>query len=407
MRKKPRKAGAGGNEVMGVEREEAITGIGPYGPPERPVEEAPSLWSLSGQIWAVVLMLIAFGILMIWSASVSTALRQGGVFGSVPVYPLKQMLYAVAGVGLILFFERFSYRFYLPLSKLILMGMIVALSLVWIPGIGVEINKARRWFGIGSFLLQPSEYAKVGWVIYLSTYLTRKKDRLDRILSGLLPSLLALGVLCLLLLMEPDFGSCAILTAVSFVLWTAGGVPWRHLFLFVPLAGAGLAALVIHSPYRLARLMAFLDPWTDPLDSGYNLIQSLIAVGSGGLWGKGLGSGQQKLFYLPEPFTDFIVAVMAEELGFIGLLFLIALVMFFFWRGLHVALKAVDDLGGLLALGMTFLIVFQAWFNIGVVLGLFPTKGLTCPFLSYGGSSLTANCIAVGILLNVARRASS
>ncbi len=161
---------------------------------------------------------------------------------------------------------------------------------------------------------------------------------------------------------------------------------------------------MIHSPYRLARMMAFLDPWTDPLDSGYNLIQSLIAVGSGGLWGKGLGAGQQKLFYLPEPFTDFIVAVMAEELGFVGLLFLTALVMFFFWRGLHVALKAVDDLGGLLALGLTFLIVFQAWFNIGVVLGLFPTKGLTCPFLSYGGSSLTANCIAVGILLNVARR---
>lgn len=389
---------------MSVGPGETTAGMMGYGPPERDGEEARALWSPSGQIWAVVLTLMAFGILMIWSASVSTALREGGFLGGLPSYPLKQAVFAVAGVALIAFFERFPYRLYMPLSKLILLGLLVALALVLVPGIGVEINRARRWFGFGSFLLQPSEYAKVGWVVYLSTYLARKKDHLGRFFAGLFPSLCVLGLLCCLLLKEPDFGTCAILTAVSFVLWTAGGVPWRHLFLFVPLAGMGLAAMVIHSPYRLARLMAFLDPWTDPLDSGYNLIQSLIAVGSGGLWGKGLGAGQQKLFYLPEPFTDFIVAVLAEELGFIGIVVLIAFVMFFFSRGLLVALKAVDDLGGLLALGLTFLIVFQAWFNIGVVLGLFPTKGLTCPFMSYGGSSLTANCIAVGIILNVARR---
>ncbi len=389
-----------------MDRPVLTTGMMAYGAPERDDEPAKvGLWSPSGQIWAVVLILIAFGILMIWSASVSSGLGQSRSFGGLPSYPVKQAVFAVAGVALILFFERFPYRIYQPLSKLVLLGLIVSLALVWIPGIGVEINRARRWFGMGSFLLQPSEFAKVGWVIYLSSYLSRKKDNLNRFFFGIGPSLGALGVLCFLLLLEPDFGSCAILTAVSFVLWTAGGVPWRHLFLFIPVAGVGLAAMVIHSPYRLARFMAFLNPWTDPQDTGYNLIQSLIAVGSGGLWGKGLGAGQQKLFYLPEPFTDFIVAVMAEELGFLGILFLSAMVMFFFWRGLRVALKAADDLGGLLALGLTFLIVFQAWFNIGVVLGLFPTKGLTCPFISYGGSSLTANCIAVGIILSVARRA--
>ncbi|ROQ93252.1 putative lipid II flippase FtsW [Desulfosoma caldarium] len=388
-----------------MDRNGATPGMMPYGPSERGEAPTAALWSPSGQIWALVLLLMAFSILMVWSASVSTGMRQEGFLSGVPSYPVKQAIFAALGVALILFFERFPYRVFLPLCKVLLLGMVLALVLVLIPGFGVEINRARRWFAVGSFLVQPSEYAKVGWVIYLSGYLTRKKDRLDRLFSGLGPSLCALGLVCVLLLLEPDFGTCAILVGVSFVLWTAGGVPWRHLFLFVPLAGLALGALVIFSPYRLTRLMAFLNPWTDPLDSGYNLIQSLIAVGSGGLWGKGLGAGQQKLFYLPEPFTDFIVAVMAEELGFVGMLFLTAVVLFLFWRGLGVALNAVDDLGGLLALGLTFLIVFQAWFNIGVVLGLFPTKGLTCPFLSYGGSSLTANCIAVGIILSVARRA--
>ncbi|MGQ9483566.1 MAG: putative lipid II flippase FtsW [Desulfosoma sp.] len=383
----------------------ATLGMMRYGPSGRDDAPTTTLWSPSGQIWAVVLLLMAFGIVMVWSASVSVGIRQSSAVSGLNSYPVKQALFAAVGIVLIFFFERFPYRVFLPLSKLVLLGLIVTLALVLIPGIGVEINHARRWFGFGSFLLQPSEYAKVGWVIYLSSYLTRKKDQLHRFFYGIGPSLWALGLLCVLLLLEPDYGTSAIVVGVSFVLWMAGGVPWRHLFLFIPVAGLGLAALVIHSPYRVARLMAFLNPWTDPLDSGYNLIQSLIAVGSGGFWGKGLGAGQQKLFYLPEPFTDFIVAVMAEELGFVGIVFLTAMIMFFSWRGLGVALKATDDLGGLLALGLTFLIVFQSWFNIGVVLGLFPTKGLTCPFLSYGGSSLTANCIAVGIVLNVARRA--
>ncbi len=359
--------------------------------------------TLSVQIWAVVLALMAFGVLMVFSAGSVVSLRSGTPAGFWNSQGFRQLIHAAVGIVLILVVERFPYEWYPRVSRGLLLGAILALGLVAVPGIGVEVNHARRWFRVGPFMVQPSEYAKVIWVVYLSSYLSTKKDRLESFRSGILPSGLVLGVLVFLLLLEPDFGTCALLAGMSFLLWMLGGVPWRHLLTLVPCVAGPLAFLAWKTPYRLERLLAFLDPWTDPLDSGYHLIQSLVAIGSGGIWGVGLGAGRQKLFYLPEPFTDFIVAVVGEELGFVGLALLALAVLFLFWKGIQVARQAPDDFGALLASGLTVLVCFQAWANMAVVMGLLPTKGLAFPFVSYGGSSLTANCIAVGIVLNVAR----
>ncbi|WP_170920363.1 putative lipid II flippase FtsW [Desulfacinum hydrothermale] len=367
-------------------------------------EKAPFSLGLREQIWVILLALLAFGVLMVYSASAPRLLRGPESWSGLGPYANRQLCFALLGIALAAVMERIPYRWYGKAARPALLLVLAALALVWIPGVGVEINSAQRWFRIGSFTAQPSELAKVTWVVYLSAYVCRKREVLGRFRTGILPTCLLLGLLSALLLLEPDFGSCVILAGMSFVIWALGGVPWHHLLLLVPVGLSGLGALAVTSPYRLKRLLAFLDPWTDPLASGYHLIQSLVAVGSGGVWGVGLGAGRQKLAYLPEPFTDFIVAVVGEELGLVGLTGLTLAVLALFWKGLQVARRARDPFGAVLAAGLTCLVAFQAWINMGVVLGLLPTKGLAFPFLSYGGSSLTANCMAVGMILSVARR---
>jgi cell division protein FtsW len=212
------------------------------------------------------------------------------------------------------------------------------------------------------------------------------------------------GVFGILLLLEPDFGTSLVIGILTASMLAVGGVPWHHLAVLVPGGLVVFYKFVYGSPYRWERITAFLNPWIDPLDSGYQLIQAWIAVGSGGLLGKGLGAGQQKLFYLPEPYTDFILAVIGEELGFTGICFIVGLFLLLFWTGIHIAQRARDYFGALLALGLTLMLSLQAFINMAVVLGLFPTKGLPLPFISYGGSAFIANCIAVGILVNIARK---
>ena len=276
-------------------------------------------------------------------------------------------------------------------------------SLILVLFFGVERNSARRWLQFSGFLLQPAEYAKVCWVVFLGAWLIRKEDRIKRMSIGFWPPMIWCGVLGGLLLLEPDFGTTFMIACLTFVMLLLGGVPFRHLFALAPLAAAGFYKFVYLVPYRWERVTAFRNPWTDPLDSGYQLIQAWIAVGSGGFWGIGLGASQQKLFYLPEAYTDFILAVVAEELGFAGITAVTVLFMMFFLTGLRVAKSAPDRLGVLTAAGLTMLISLQALLNMGVVLGLMPTKGLPLPFISYGGSAFTANCLAVGILMNIAR----
>jgi cell division protein FtsW len=352
-------------------------------------------------LWLPVLALMAFGLVMVYSASAVMTLRKY----SDSLYFLKrQVLFAAVGVAVAWGASRVPYPWYRLLSRWILGLAFALLVLVLVPGVGREFNAARRWLPLGPLSFQPSEIVKVAWIVYLSAYLAEKREVLQRFRQGLFPVVLLFGVLAGLLLMEPDFGAVCILAGVTAVMLLAGGIPWRHLMLFALPAFLGFYLAVVRVPYRLERITAFTNPWTDPLDSGYHLIQSWIAVGSGGLWGKGLGASQQKLFYLPEPFTDFVFAVLGEELGFVGIAVLVALFFVFFWKALNVAQDAPEPFGSFLGLGLAFLIPLQAWINMGVVLGLLPTKGLTLPFISYGGSSFLANCLAVGILLNIARR---
>ncbi len=358
-------------------------------------------------LWIQVSLLVVGGLIMVYSASSSVALKN--VADSVEHYrPTGQYLYKqlfCIGLGLItlVVVRRIPYRLYLSWAPWMLLAAVVALVLVLIPGLGVEINRARRWFQLKVFLLQPAEYAKVVWVVYLSASLCKKQERVRHFGCGFAPHMIWCGILAGLLLLEPDFGTTFMIGCLTVMMLMVGGVPLRHLFLLVPVGALGFYKAVYHVPYRWERITSFLDPWTDPLDSGYQLIQAWIAVGSGGWFGKGLGASQQKLFYLPEAFTDFIFAVIGEEVGLLGIIAVVLLFFWFFTTGLKIARSAPDYMGTLLALGLTMLLTLQAILNMGVVLGLFPTKGLPLPFLSYGGSAFTANCLAVGILMNIAR----
>lgn len=356
--------------------------------------------SLENQLWIEISLLVLFGLVMIYSASSIMALKK---FSDPSYYLKRQVFCIVLGMAIILATARIPYARYKNFIGLLVLGTIAALILVLIPGIGAEINNARRWFPLKFFLLQPAEYAKVVWILYLSVSLVKKQERIRQFKIGFLPHVILCGILGALLLKEPDFGTTFIIGCLTVIMLMAGGVLLRHIFCFTPIAVIGFYKFVYLVPYRWDRVTAFLNPWTDPLDTGYQLIQAWIAVGSGGWLGKGLGAGQQKLFYLPESYTDFILAVVGEELGFIGILTVCLLFFLLFRTGMTISRQAPDLMGMLLALGLTMLFALQAMLNMGVVLGLVPTKGLPLPFISYGGSAFTANCLAVGILMNIAR----
>jgi cell division protein FtsW len=353
------------------------------------------------ELWIEILLLMGVGLVMIYSASSIMALRK---FGDAAHYFKRQIVCIILGIGTILVVSRFSYRSYRKTVPWMFLLTVLALGMVLVPGLGSEINGARRWFNFRFFLVQPAEFAKVVWIIFLSVSLDKKRESVNRFSIGFLPHIVLVGVFAGLLLKEPDFGTTMMLGCLTVFMLMLGGVPYSHLFILVPGAAVFLYKFVYLVPYRWERITAFLNPWTDPLDSGYQLIQAWIAVGSGGILGKGLGFGQQKLFYLPESFTDFILAVLGEELGFVGIFGVCALFLLLFQTGIRISRSAPDYLGSLMAFGLTLLLTLQAIMNIGVVLGLFPTKGLPLPFISYGGSAFVANCVAVGILMNIARK---
>jgi cell division protein FtsW len=355
---------------------------------------------LEVELWIEVMLLIGVGLVMIYSSSSIMALKK---FGDAAHYFKRQLACIGLGIGTILIVSRVSYRRYREHIPWMFLWTLLALVLVLIPGLGSEINNARRWFNFRFFLVQPAEFAKVVWIIFLSVSLVKKQDKIKRLSIGFVPHMVLLAVFAALLMKEPDFGTTFMLGCLTIFMMMLGGVPYVYLASLVPFAGLFCYRFVYLVPYRWERITAFLDPWTDPLDSGYQLIQAWIAVGSGGLLGKGLGFGQQKLFYLPESFTDFILAVIGEELGFVGIFGVCALFLFLFQTGIRISRSASDYLGSLMAFGLTLLLSLQAIMNINVVLGLFPTKGMPLPFISYGGSAFVANCVAVGILMNIAR----
>jgi cell division protein FtsW len=346
----------------------------------------------------VTLLLVTIGTVMIYSSSSILAtekFRDGQFF-------LKKQLFFLS-LGLLIMFLITKIPYY-KLRKLAWPGIAasgILLCALWIPHLGIRAGGATRWLNLGIFSFQVSEMVKVALILFLAHFLTERVKHIREIRRGLLVPLGVTGAIVGLILLEPDFGTTVIIVILALMMIYLAGGRLIHLggmiAMFIPLA----LLLLLHKSYRLARLTAFLDPWKDPRHSGFQIIQSLISFGSGGPFGVGIGDGMQKLFYLPEPHTDFILSVIAEESGFIGVGLILFLYIVLIVRGFQISLKAPDLFGNLLASGLTMMLALEAVINIAGVMGLIPLKGLALPFLSYGGSSLIMSLVAVGILLNI------
>lgn len=345
-----------------------------------------------------VVLLLAIGVVMVYSSSSIVALKRynDGYF-----FLKRQLLFASVGVFVMLAVSRIDYRVYQKLAYPLLGISLISLVLVLIPHVGVDIAGTRRWFRVGGFTFQPSEFMKVAMVIYMAHSLSKKGEKVKAFSVGIVPHMMVLGFTLLLILMQPDFGTSIAIAAVVFIMLFTAGARLTHLISLVLLSLPAIYMLVFRVPYRRRRIMAFLNPWDDPQNVGFQIIQSFLAFGSGGLFGVGLGDGRQKMFYLPESFTDFIFSTIAEETGLIGILIIMALFVTFIIRGLQMSLRMKDPFGRYLALGLTSVIGLQAFINMAVVMGLLPNKGLPLPFISYGGSSIMTTLIGVGILLNI------
>lgn len=349
-------------------------------------------------ILIVTTFLTIFGIIMITSSSSIWALYK---FNNPFKFTVHQAIFA--GIGLILMFivSKIDYKLYYKYANKILVAAIILLILVLIPGVGVIRNGSRSWFGIGSFGIQPSEIAKISLIIFVSKYLTKNDKNMDKIVSYSLPILAVIMFAFLLILLEPDFGSGAIIVLSLIVLIFTSNIKISF-FVKLGIVGlAGIVGLILIAPYRMARIVAYLNPWSDPLGSGFQIIQSLYAIGPGGLFGLGLGNSIQKHFYLPEPQTDFIFAIISEELGFIGILIITTCYILLFYNVIKLSLCTKDLFGKYLSFGLIIELVLQTLLNLLVVVGLIPVTGVTLPFLSYGGSSLLTCLIMIGIILNI------
>ena len=297
--------------------------------------------------------------------------------------------------------SKFPYQNYKKLANIIFLICTIMLILVLIPGIGSIRNGSRSWFGIGSLGLQPSEFAKLGLIIFTSKYLANNTKELKNIKKGVLPILGVLLLIFGLIMLEPDFGTGVVIVMTIIVLLFISGVKINFFIKIGILGLLGVIILILIAPYRLERIISFINPWTDPLGSGFQIIQSLYAIGPGGLLGLGFGNSIQKHFYLPEPQTDFIFAIISEEFGFLGVLIISTLFITIIYSGLKISMRCQDNFGKFLAFGITFGLAFQTILNLMVVVGLLPVTGVTLPFLSYGGSSLLISLINIGILLNI------
>jgi cell division protein FtsW len=358
--------------------------------------------SLDWPLLTATILLLVIGLVMVYSASAVLALHQ---HGNPYFFVQRQAVFAVLGVAVMLWLQRLDYMQWRRWAKPLLIVCFVLLVAVLVPGIGVVRGGARSWLGIGSLGIQPSEFMKLGLILFLAVYLSERGAQLKQFWRGLLPPLLLIGAAFGLIMLQPDLGTGTVLLGATMLMLFAAGMNVRHLFALGLTGIVGLVALIAVEPYRLQRITAFLDPWQDPLGAGYQAIQSLYAIAPGGLFGLGLGMSRQKFSYLPEPQTDFIFAIIAEELGFIGGATVIVLFAIVIWRGMRVAITAPDAFSGLLAAGIVGMIAVQVIINIGVVIGMMPVTGITLPLISYGGSSLTLMLTAIGLLMNVSRHA--
>ena len=351
-------------------------------------------------LFTVTVVLICIGVVMIYSAS---SIYSWERYNDSFFFLKRHLSFLAIGVVLSFLVMSIDYKKLRKYAKPLLAVSLFLLALVLIPGIGREVSGARRWFRFKFISFQPSELASMAAIIYIADFIARKSQVIKQFLRGFLPPMCVLGGCALLILVEPDLGTTVALTVVVLIMLFVAGTRAVYLLSLLLASIPMLYILIFSVPYRRMRIMAFLNPWLDPKGSGFQIIQSQVALGSGGIFGVGLGHSRQKLFYLPAAHTDFIFSIIGEELGLIGTLGVIILLMIFIRQGLKIVKNASDKFGYFLALGLVLIISFKAVINIGVSCGMLPTKGLPLPFISYGGSSFIFDMVSVGILINIAR----
>jgi cell division protein FtsW len=353
-------------------------------------------------LFGVGIGLALFGLVMIYSSSAAIAMER---YGSPHYFLVRQSLALLLGLGGLGLAMHFDYRRLLkrPAVYLAIGVSILLLGLVLFTD---QPNQVHRWFHLGPIQVQPSEIAKLALVLYLASQLARKEGRVNDLTGTVLPCSIVVGQLALLVYMEPDMGTAVLYVTLAIMLLFLAGLRWRYLIATAGLGVCALGVMILQAPYRVRRILTFMNPDADPLGAGFQVRQSIMAIASGGVHGASLGESRQKLFFLPEPHTDFIFSVIGEELGLLGALAVIAAFGVLFWRGILAAAGAPDRGGYYLALGITLWILLQAGLNIGVALGMLPTKGVPLPFVSYGGSSLVVSFCALGVLLNISQHSS-
>ncbi|MGH9254681.1 MAG: putative lipid II flippase FtsW [Vicinamibacterales bacterium] len=350
-------------------------------------------------LFTATLLLVCASIIMVYSASALVALER---FQQPYLFVIRQVMWTALGLALLWIAMHVDYRTYRSDAFVWALIGVVALTLVGVL-FSTPVNGTRRWFGIGGLGVQPSEFAKIACVFFTALVLERRMHRIDELSYSLLPIAIVVGPMVALILLEPDFGTAMALVLIVAAMVFAAGLHYRYLIGTLLMVLPAVYLVLVSAPYRRRRLLAFWDPWADPLGDGFQIIQSLIAVGTGGVFGRGLMAGVQKLFYLPEPHTDFIYAVIGEELGLVGATATLLCFCVIGWRGLRITARAQDMFGAFVALGITTMIVVQAFVNMSVVLGLMPTKGIPLPLVSAGGSSLVISLLGMGVLLNISQ----
>jgi cell division protein FtsW len=350
-------------------------------------------------LFFIVTVLVIIGIIMVFSSSYYYALaRRGDAY----YFVVRNIAWAAIGFVGMFVTSQINYRIYKKLAPLLFIVSIVLLGLVFTP-LGVTINYATRWIGVGKITIMPGEIAKVCAIIFTAYFLDRNPSKIKSLFRGVIPLLLVVGTYFTLIILQPNLSTAITVSTIIIAMMFVAGMKYSHFFGIGLLGVIGIVAMIVVEPYRLKRLTSFLDPFADPMDTGYQVIQSLLALGSGGLFGVGLGKSIQKTLYLPEPQNDFIFAIIGEELGFIGCSVLIILFIILIWRGIHIAMNAPDLFGSLLASGVTAMIAIQVVINIAVATSSMPPTGIALPFISWGGNSLAIFMASIGILLNISK----
>ncbi|HET7815614.1 MAG TPA: putative lipid II flippase FtsW [Candidatus Baltobacteraceae bacterium] len=359
------------------------------------VAAPPDVW-----LFGSVATLVAIGLIMIFSASSAQAYAD---HRDTAYYVKHQAIYLIVGLIFAWGAYKIDYRKLRAFAPYALMLSFIGLAAVLVPHVGVVVNGARRWIGAGAVSLQPSEFAKLGLVLYLAAILSVRGEQIKSLTRGLGPLMFVTVLMAGLVLAEPDMGTASLLVFTTFAMLFAAGARWEHLVAIVLVTLPPTVLMVLASPYKRARIFAFIDPWKDPQNTGFHIVQSLLALGSGGLTGVGVGESRAKFFYLPEQYTDFIFSVLGEEFGVAGTIAVVVLFLFFAYRAIRIAIAAPDRFGFFLAAGCTALITIQAFVNIGVVTSSWPVTGVPLPFISFGGSSLIVSLICVALVMNVGR----